>query len=65
MISRSRRIVFAAITGFIVSFCLVAGYQLDNFDSLGKFESGKETEKSQKVYIIKLSEVTICAEAEF
>ncbi|MCD8379535.1 MAG: DUF6020 family protein [Lachnospiraceae bacterium] len=34
MISRSRKIVFAFVTGFIISFCLVAGRQLDTLDYL-------------------------------
>ena len=34
MRNRIRRLVFAGITGVILSFCLVAGYYLDSFDSL-------------------------------
>lgn len=31
---KNRKIIFSAIVGAMVAFCYVAGYQLDNFDSL-------------------------------
>lgn len=33
-IGRKREIIFIVITGAIISFCYVAGYQLDNFETL-------------------------------
>lgn len=40
MIRKSRKIFFAGIGGILTAFCYVAGYSLDNFDSLNLTDMG-------------------------